>query len=141
MTEGAVTLNSKGIILYSNSQFAKMVELPLSKVIGLLFEQFIAGENKVAFADLFKKAWKVDCKEEFILQSGETHTPVQLSLTSLELDEGVSLSIILTDLSIHKQIEKELKLKNEQLEEAKEKASRMNEELEQKVDERESANG
>src|SRR3954451_23691636 len=35
MIEGAVTLNQQGIILYSNSQFASMVALPLTKVIGL----------------------------------------------------------------------------------------------------------
>ena len=33
MKEGAVTLNDKGIILYSNSQFAAMVDLPLEKVV------------------------------------------------------------------------------------------------------------
>src|SRR4026209_480312 len=34
MKEGAVTLDSNGLILYSNSQFASMVNLPLAKVIG-----------------------------------------------------------------------------------------------------------
>src|SRR3954452_12576740 len=42
MTEGAVTLDHRGIILYSNSQFASMVGMPLSKVIGLSFYHFIA---------------------------------------------------------------------------------------------------
>src|SRR5580765_4965786 len=34
MKEGAVTLNKDEIILYCNSQFASMVDLPLSEVIG-----------------------------------------------------------------------------------------------------------
>src|SRR4051812_22845931 len=34
MIEGAVTLNEKGIILYSNSRFASMMKSPLSKIIG-----------------------------------------------------------------------------------------------------------
>src|SRR3990170_6885373 len=38
MTEGAVTLNADGIIVYSNSQFASMVGLPLSQVTGAAFE-------------------------------------------------------------------------------------------------------
>src|SRR5215210_2089376 len=42
MTEGAVTLNPDGLILYCNSQFARMVNMPLSNVIGLPFDQFIA---------------------------------------------------------------------------------------------------
>src|SRR6476620_4712597 len=40
MKEGAVTLNKDEIILYSNSQFASMVNLPLPKVIGLSFHDF-----------------------------------------------------------------------------------------------------
>src|ERR1700750_989651 len=35
MKEGAVTLNQDEIILYCNSQFAAMVDLPLSEVIGV----------------------------------------------------------------------------------------------------------
>src|SRR5580765_6407690 len=45
MKEGAVTLNKDGIILYSNSQFASMVNLPLTKVIGLSFSDFISGDS------------------------------------------------------------------------------------------------
>src|SRR5215204_7639237 len=47
MTEGAVTLNPDGLILYCNSQFAHMVQLPLSRVIGVPFTDFIAPENKL----------------------------------------------------------------------------------------------
>src|SRR5438128_273169 len=57
MTEGAVTLNAKGIILYCNSQFATMVHLPLSKVIGMQFELFVARENKRLYQDLFDQCW------------------------------------------------------------------------------------
>ena len=131
MAEGAVTLNAEGIILYSNSQFAKMVDLPLSKVIGVSFKKFIAEENKAAFSDLFKKAWKVDSKGEFILQSGEKHTPVQLSLTSLELDEGVSLSIILTDLTSQKAAQAQLSINNKQLEEINQALEASNHDLQQ----------
>src|SRR6187401_238478 len=67
MTEGAVTLNFSGIILYCNSQFATMVNLPLSNVIGLPFEKFIAPEYKDKYKELFKRCWKVDCKEEVVL--------------------------------------------------------------------------
>src|SRR5215212_4546876 len=52
MKEGAVTLNKNEIILYSNSQFASMVNLPLSKVIGLPFSDFIPHEMKKDFKTL-----------------------------------------------------------------------------------------
>src|SRR6187397_2021471 len=54
-TEGAVTLNKQGVIVYSNSQFAALVRMPLSRVIGLAFTQFIAEVNSNEFAELLEK--------------------------------------------------------------------------------------
>ena len=49
MTEGAVTVDPDGIILYSNSQFATMVDCNLSFVIGSSFRDFIIEEHKSIF--------------------------------------------------------------------------------------------
>lgn len=117
MIEGAVTLNQQGIILYSNSQFASMVSMPLSKVIGLSFFSFIAAPFQQYFAKLIERGWKEDCKGEIGLISGTGYREFQLSFTTLALDEGVSLSIILTDLTEQKQTQEQLRLKNQQLEE------------------------
>jgi PAS domain S-box-containing protein len=117
MAEGAVTLNTKGTILYSNSQFARMVNLPLSQVIGMSFEEFVAPENKEQYQEIFNVSWKNDYKGELMLKSSEHLTPVQLSLTKLELDYGISLSIIITDLTTQKATQLQLKMNNEQLEE------------------------
>src|SRR5438128_5982336 len=57
MIEGAVTLDHNGIIVYSNSQFASMVNMPLSKVIGLSFHSFIAPAFKQQFSTLFNRGW------------------------------------------------------------------------------------
>ena len=119
MKEGAVTLNQDEIILYSNSQFASMVDLPLSEVIGIPFSQFIPEGCKDDFKKLMKSGWKSDSKGEIFLKNNKDRIiPVLLSFTSLELDEGTALSVILTDLSAQKETENQLKLKNEQLEEA-----------------------
>ena len=131
MTEGAVTLNFQGIILYCNSQFARLVQLPLSSVIGVPFEQFVAPENRAQYALLFKKCWQVDGKGEVLLLAGEQQTPVQLSLTSLQLDEGVSLSIILTDLTAQKAAQQQLSANNKKLEEINEALEASNHDLQQ----------
>src|ERR1700755_2082687 len=49
MNEGAVTINHEGLILYSNSRFAEMVNMPLEKVIGLAFDSFIVEEFREKF--------------------------------------------------------------------------------------------
>ncbi len=116
MNEGAVTLNSKGIVLYSNTQFASLVNLPLSKVIGMHFYEFIADESIISFNDIFIRCWLADCKGEVYISSGLNKKCVQLSLTTLELDEGTSLSVIITDLTTQKATQEELKNNYHQLE-------------------------
>jgi two-component system, OmpR family, phosphate regulon sensor histidine kinase PhoR len=137
MKEGAVTLNKEGLILYSNSQFASMVNLPLTKVIGLPFSDFIPEQSKEIFKELLNHGWESDSKGEVMLNGRSNELiPFLLSFTSLELDEGHALSIILTDLSAQKETEKELRQKNIQLEEARYALTKINEHLEELVHER-----
>lgn len=116
MTEGALTLSQQGIILYANSRFSEMIGIPLSALIGLPFEQFIAKDNLAFYKTLFTNSWAGDCKGEVEINYNGNHTPVQLSLTVLELDEGLSLSIIITDLSLQKTTQRKLEENNRQLE-------------------------
>ncbi len=116
MNEGAVTLNSKGIILYSNSQFATMVQVPLSKVIGYHFSKFISEDSLPDFKKLFEKSWKQDGKGEVYILSDKLIKCVQLSLATIQLEEGDSLSVIITDLTSQKATQQELKNNYHQLE-------------------------
>ncbi|MES2377776.1 MAG: ATP-binding protein [Bacteroidota bacterium] len=134
MSEGAVTINESGLILYCNSRFAGMVNMPLEKVIGFSFGTFIPAEQQGKYNELIKKAWQDDCKEEIELLSFE-HENIHclLSCNTLELDEGLALSLILTDLTIQKDTEKQLKVRNTQLAEAQDATAKLNDELEETV--------
>lgn len=137
MREGAVTLNPKGVILYSNSRFASMLDLSLAKIIGSYFKDYIDLDSKKNFENLFKKGWKAECKGEINLcTKSKKIIPVLLSLTSLELDEGIALSVIITDLTDQKKIEKELRKNNQLLKAAKAFTEKLNNELEMRVHER-----
>ncbi len=131
MTEGAVTLSREGLILYANSQFAAMAGLPLSSVLGLPFQQFVTEEGRPFFNQLFAACWKEDCKGEIELCANGRLTPVQLSLTPLELAEGVSLSVILTDLTAQKATQKQLRENNRQLEDLNKVLEASNHDLQQ----------
>ena len=134
MKEGAVTLNRDGLILYSNSQFASMVNMPLAKVIGLPIVDFIPDKFQTIFQEIIKQGWQSDSKGEISLKNKNNQlSPFLLSVTSLELDDGAALSIILTDMTAQKENEQQLKLKNEQLEQARLEVAKMNEELEDTV--------
>lgn len=116
MTEGAVTLNRDGIILYCNSQFASMVDVPLSNVIGVPFDSFIASDDQHNWAHIFQLQPAKDYKEEVLLKTGGDDVPVQLSMTPSGLDDEVAFNIILTDLTAQKRTQKQLEDKNNELE-------------------------
>lgn len=115
MNEGALTLNEDGLILYANSTFAAMVGEPLSNVIGLSFAAFVAPDSLDAYRRLFQQGWWETRKAELTLRGAGGPVPCQLSVNALELDEGTSLSVILTDLTYQKETESLLKKNNEQL--------------------------
>ncbi|TLV02188.1 sensor histidine kinase [Dyadobacter luticola] len=123
MNEGAVTLNEDGIVLYANSKFASMVDLPLSKVVGHPFELFIAENVKEHYKQLFSIGWKEDTKMELTIKRADGTVPCQLSVTTLLLDEGQALSVIVTDMTFQKNVQYLLKENNRQL-------ARINAELE-----------
>jgi len=134
MNEGAVTVNREGLILYSNTKFARMVDMPLEKTIGLHFDDFVAKESKAIYDNIIADAWEEDHKEEiWLATAGGGLVPCLLSCNTLELDEGLALSLILTDLSILKEAEKQLKIKNLELVAAHLATEKLNNELEDTV--------
>jgi PAS domain S-box-containing protein len=131
MTEGAVTLDKDGIIIYCNSQYAHMINMPLSQVIGHSFSGYVAEQSRGEYGVCFERSWTGDCKIEALLRSGEEQKPVQLSFNMLQLDEGVSMSIILTDLTAQKNTQRELELFNAKLQAANDALELSNYDLQQ----------
>lgn len=115
MNEGAVTLNEEGIILYANSKFAFMLGATLSAIVGKVFESFVTKDCQPMFRDVFGMAWQKDVQIEVKISKNNGTVPCQLSLTVLQLDEGPSLSIIITDLTFQKNIQGLLKENNQRL--------------------------
>lgn len=117
MHEGVTNINREGVILYSNSCFAKMVNLDLNKVIGKDISSFIDETSKDHFKEIFRLGWKEAVKEEInIISSDNTTVPVLVSLNALTLDDNLVLSIIFTDLTILHENQKKLEQRTHQLE-------------------------
>lgn len=135
MSEGAVTIDRAGTIIYSNTRFAAMIGLPLEKVIGVAFDTFIPKEAWNDYLALIKKGWKDDIKHELTLVNyNNGPTPCLFSCNVLEMDDGVvALSLIITDLTQQKEIQQQLKSQNRQLEAARDETKRMNDQLEETV--------
>lgn len=104
MNEGAITLNRQNIVLYSNSAFASLLNMPLEIVIGSYFEDLVPAEFRVVINELIENAWNLEeSKAEILLPGQNKPVPVLLSLNSLETDGGLALSIIAADLSLQKE--------------------------------------
>lgn len=115
MHEGAVTLNEQGLVLYGNSMFASIVELPLSKVLGTAFHTFVTAGCQESYETFFKDSWLAPGKVEMTLRQADGQVICLLSATPLALDEGHCLSVILTDLTAQKENQALLRVNNEQL--------------------------
>ena len=134
MAEGVVTLNSDNHILYCNSRFAELVGLPLQQAMGQEFCRFIHGDHWHACEDLIKAAWDANTKAEVdIVDSNGNTVPMLLSCKRLDLEENISMSVILTDLSIQKKQQALLIENNRQLEDAEKLARHLNTNLEELV--------
>ncbi len=133
MNEGAVTLNQEGLILYSNTRFASMIGLPLERVIGQAFFLFVLSEFKESWKSLMTLGWDENIKDEIVLSGNGVEIPVLLSLKTLMLEEGIALSVVVTDLSSQKETQRILTKKNAELEHAQNIAHDLNINLESTV--------
>lgn len=137
MNEGAVTLSREGLIVYSNTKFASIVKMPLQKVMGLTFSVFIPPESQWQYDAMVEKAWISHCKEELlILDNAGNKICCLVSCNTLEMEDGISLSLIITDLTSQKEIQERLRQQNKELDNARKKAAKMNDLLEITVKER-----
>ena len=115
MAEGALSLNSDELIIYSNSQFAKIIDKPLSSVVGRRFSEFVTDGDSARFRQLFDRSWKENVEGNLCLNCRDSEVPVKVSINALQLEGESVLSLIVTDLTHQKEIEWQLKSKNDEL--------------------------
>lgn len=116
MAEGAVSLTSEGLVIYSNSQFSKIINKPLSTIIGRHFSEFVSPEHRSQFEELFRHAWDKNIKAEIEMVSDSGPIHVQVSLSTIQFEGEYALSLIVSDLTRQKEIEQQLISKNNELE-------------------------
>jgi len=116
MNEGAATLTEGNMVVYCNSRLARMLELPVNRVIGRSILDFMRDED-------IEKVNRMLCGREggkgrlegMIRRESGGELPVLISCNRLETDpEGVCM--VLTDLSEQKGIQRELERHRNDLE-------------------------
>ncbi len=106
MNEGAVTISSDGIILFSNQHFSNLIRLPIHKILGSPFQKFLPVEEQKKFAQFLKQMRKSSRRQETRLQPAKGEPIfVHLSGSRLETEEISGFCLVVTDVSRQKEAE------------------------------------
>lgn len=126
--EGALNLSEEGLIVYTNSYFHTLLNLPYDRVIAHSVFQFVHPGSKDLFLDLLTQGLKGQSKGEINLCVEGRTIPVYISLTSLypTLD---TVGMIVTDLTEKKKQEDLVRQKNLELEDRNQQLINSNMEL------------
>lgn len=101
MQETAVTLIQDGCVLYANSSFSEMLGLPLEKVVGTPFRDYVVEPDRGHLDELFKKVQAGRARGELSLRRGTTGewVPVLLGLSTVTVNGARSVCAVVVDLT------------------------------------------
>ncbi|HEU5135576.1 MAG TPA: ATP-binding protein [Steroidobacteraceae bacterium] len=111
MQEGAATLSVTGDIVYCNQRFADLVHTPLEQVFGASIGKFLpAAESEILRAMLDHGSGRYQTR---LMLGGQASTEVQVTLSSIVLDDVEHRTLILSDISSLARAQRENRSKDE----------------------------
>lgn len=116
--EGALNLTEEGLIVYTNSYFFELLDLPYEAVVGSYIFSLVHQDSKEIFNRLFGQALTGNSKGEINLSVNDKKIPVYISLTSLR-PRLETVGVVITDLTEKKRQEDLISQKSEELENAR----------------------
>ena len=103
MSEGVATLGEGGVLSYCNVRFAQMLGLPPEKLVGVSIDRLVPAAEKDRLAALLQAGLLAVSKGEFELdQPGGAQVTLLLAVSKVQMDHGVALCVIATDLTEEK---------------------------------------
>ena len=107
MNEGAVSVNPDQTVLYCNKRFAEIVKMPLEGIAGLPFANFVPRADEPRLREFLKKSLKERGTLETVLRTSEHHeVPISLSANPVLIDTDVGVSIVVSDITHRKRLER-----------------------------------
>lgn len=110
MSEGAAAIAPDGTITYCNRRLAKMLQLPMEKIIGSALKSFVAPADYPLFTARLERCTKEEyAKEEISLITGAGgEIPVLFSCGAGALSGSQGVSVVFTDISARKRSEEKI---------------------------------
>jgi PAS domain S-box-containing protein len=113
MHQGTVTIDPAGLILYSNRQFASMLQLPIEDIIGARVANFLTSDSEAVFSALVS-ADAARSQGELNFKSADGNAiPAYVSVNLLDVSGVPTACVVVTDLT--EQRRNEVIVKEEQL--------------------------
>ena len=111
MQEGAATLAVNGDIVYCNQRFADLLKLPLEQVFGAPVGKFLpSAEAEILRAMLEHGSGRYQTR---LMLDGREGTEVQVTLSSIVLDDVEHRTLIVSDISSLARAQRESRSKDE----------------------------
>ena len=111
MQEGAATLTTSGEIVYCNQRFADLVKRPLEQVFGASIGTFLpSAEGEILRAMLDHGSGRYMTR---VMLDGHEGTEVQVTLSSIVLDDVEHRTLIMSDISSLARAQRENRSKDE----------------------------
>jgi len=111
MQEGAATLSVTGDIVYCNQRFADLVGVPLEQVFGTSIGRYLpANEGDIIRAMLEHGSGRYQTR---LVLDGQEATEVQVTFSSIVLDDVEHRTLILSDISSLARAQRENRSKDE----------------------------
>ena len=108
MSEGALTLSATGVILYCNGALAKLLGRPLEQVLGSVWRESVAEEDRPGLASMLAQARTEPSRlEVHLTTSTGQRVPVYLSGSRLHgVGADLVWCLVITDLTARKRHER-----------------------------------
>jgi PAS domain S-box-containing protein len=108
MPEGAASVSGERTVLYANGRLGEMLGISLTRLVGSSFERFVADSDAVAFAAACDEAALRTAHVEVELSRVDGTTfPARVALSTLPRSAGAAMSLVVSDLTEHRQHELE----------------------------------
>ncbi len=132
MNEGAATMTSDGLVLFANQHFARMLDIPLEKLIGSPLSAIVQPIDGSSLDTLMQRVQQEPQKVECVWRVGKDRQkvlPLCLSFSPVREGDFEGICVIATDLTEQRHREQELAQTNAALIDEVAKRMRVEDEL------------
>src|SRR5258706_3478803 len=102
MGQGAATIGDDGTILYCNTAFARLLEIPIDQLLGSSIYQYVSSDDEGLLRALLWEALTGSAKRDFnLLLNAKKSIPVHFTANPLKLEGTNLICLLATDLTEH----------------------------------------